>query len=74
LAQLLLAHFAQTDARNNGFGQTPLHLAAEYGHKDVVELLLTNNSIWVDVRDYQGQTPLHLAVAPCAKSNCYREG
>ena len=26
-------------------GRTPLHLAAEEGHKDVAELLLTNNSL-----------------------------
>jgi hypothetical protein len=41
--------------------QTPLHLAAEYGHKDVAELLLANKAD-VNARNRDGDTPLHIAV------------
>jgi ankyrin repeat protein len=41
--------------------QTPLHLAAEYGHKDVAELLLDNKAN-VEAKAYGGWTPLLNAV------------
>lgn len=41
--------------------QTPLHLAAEYGHKDVAELLLANKAD-VEAKAYGGLTPLFNAV------------
>ena len=41
--------------------QTPLHLAAEYGHKDVAELLLANKA-QVEAKAYGGWTPLLNAV------------
>ncbi|MGO8926242.1 MAG: ankyrin repeat domain-containing protein, partial [Limisphaerales bacterium] len=41
--------------------QTPLHLAARLGHKDVAELLLASKAD-VNAKDNGGQTPLHLAV------------
>jgi ankyrin repeat protein len=41
--------------------QTPLHLAAEYGHKDVAELLLANKAD-VEAKAYGGWTPLLNAV------------
>jgi ankyrin repeat protein len=40
--------------------RTPLHYAARWGHKDVVELLLAKDAD-VNVKDNQGQTPLSLA-------------
>lgn len=40
--------------------RTPLHLAAKYGRKDMVEMLL-NKEAKVDVVDNRGRTPLHLA-------------
>ena len=40
--------------------QAPLHLAAERGAVDVVQLLLSNGAI-VDVTDVDGRTPLHYA-------------
>ncbi|WP_353277454.1 ankyrin repeat domain-containing protein [Wolbachia endosymbiont (group A) of Agelastica alni] len=40
--------------------RTPLHLAAKYGRKDIVEMLL-NKEAKVDVVDNRGRTPLHLA-------------
>ncbi len=41
--------------------QTPLHLAVEYGHKDVAELLLANKAD-VEAKAYGGWTPLLNAV------------
>lgn len=43
-------------------GLTPLHLAAWYGHTDVVELLLRNGA-QVDAKDKRGMTPLYWAAA-----------
>jgi Ankyrin repeats (3 copies)/Ankyrin repeats (many copies) len=41
-------------------GQTPLHFAAENGHRDVAELLLANKAE-VNARDTFRKTPLHYA-------------
>lgn len=41
-------------------GQAALHIAAELGHEEVVELLLESNA-FVNVRNKHGMTPLHLA-------------
>ena len=41
--------------------QTPLHIAAEFGHKDVAELLLANKAD-VEAKAYGGWTPLLNAV------------
>ena len=38
-------------------GQTPLHMAADLGYKEIVELLLTNGAD-VNAKDYKGVTPL----------------
>jgi len=52
-------------AENNS-GQTPLHVAAYYGYKEIMELLLANGAE-VDVRDNDGRTPLHHMVLLCAR-------
>ncbi|MGA9069601.1 MAG: ankyrin repeat domain-containing protein [Terracidiphilus sp.] len=44
------------------YGQTPLHIAAFNGHKDVAEFLLTNKAD-VNAKAKNGSTPLHLAAA-----------
>jgi len=41
-------------------GETPLHLAAAFGYKDVADLLLTNHAD-VNAKDNNGMTPLHMA-------------
>src|SRR5262245_61069057 len=44
-----------------GIGYTPLHWAAERGHKDVVEVLLTAGAD-ISAKNGHGGTPLHTAV------------
>ncbi len=41
-------------------GDTPLHSAAQWGHKDIVKMLLANGAE-VNVTNKWGQTPLHYA-------------
>jgi ankyrin repeat protein len=46
----------------DGPDDTPLHVAAQQGHKDVAELLLAKKAE-VNARDKHGDTPLHVASA-----------
>jgi ankyrin repeat protein len=65
--ELLSANHADVNAKDNaGYasldngGATPLHYAADRGHQDVVELLLTSKAE-VNARDSSGDTPLKRA-------------
>lgn len=49
----------EVNARSNN-GDTPLHVAANEGHKDVAELLLANNAD-VKAKSNGGYTPLYFA-------------
>jgi len=59
LVTFLVAKGADLDARDD-VGQTPLHLAASWGHADDVELLV-NLGAPLDVKDHVGDTPLDVA-------------
>jgi cytohesin len=50
------------NARQCPAAATPLHVAAEYGHDDVVRLLLEAGAA-IDSRRIEGLTPLHLAAS-----------
>ena len=50
----------ENNVKANSHNSTPLHLASQYGHTDVVRLLLDNEAS-ADVRDGDGNTPLHCA-------------
>jgi len=41
-------------------GESPLHLAAAYGHQGFVELLLHSGAD-INIKDHTGQTPKHWA-------------
>lgn len=58
--KLLISNGANVNEIVDGF--TPLHSAADYGHKDVVEILLLN-SAYVNAKGNAGWTPLHLAAS-----------
>ena len=57
---LLLAHGSDVNEVVPKTKNTALHLAAVYGHKAVVEALLSWGAI-VDPQDHLGMTPLHVA-------------
>ena len=59
VAEMLLKHGSQVDARNR-FQETPLHLAAMSGHRYVAEFILTHRS-QVDARNRFQEIPLHVA-------------
>lgn len=42
-------------------GQSPLHVAAEYGQTDIVRFFLSKKISSIDVVDNYGETPLHIA-------------
>jgi ankyrin repeat protein len=49
------------DVNTKVHGCTPLHCAARYGHKEVVELLIAKGAD-INAKDTQGWTPLYLAI------------
>ena len=58
LSKLFISKGADINARTYSLKQTPLHLAAQYDHTDVVQLLIENGSE-LNPRDVNGCTPLH---------------
>ena len=61
--QFLLKHRADVNARRGDDLNTPLHLAAYYGHVEVAQMLLKSGAE-VNSRNLDGRTPLHLVPAP----------
>ena len=57
--QCLLNYGENPDAANRN-GDTPLHLASQNGHFEVVEVLLRNNAD-ANIRNVFGKAPLHIA-------------
>jgi len=50
------------NVREDDKGATPLHVAAEYGYSEIVEVLLEHGAD-PNIRDKYGETPLHVAAA-----------
>ena len=48
------------NVREDNYGATPLHVAAEYGYSEIVEVLLEHGAT-PNIRDKDGRTPLHYA-------------
>ena len=59
---LLSSGLLNVNCRSGVLRTTPLHLAAEYGHKDVVKILLEAEAI-VEKVDTYGWTPLQRALS-----------
>jgi cytohesin len=51
---------ADVNAQDNDIRWTPLHVAAAFGHKEIVELLIAKDAD-VNAKDVAGRTPLDLA-------------
>lgn len=65
VARLLIAHGADVNARIPGpLGWAPLHMAARFGWRDMIDLLLEKGAGITDLESIApgGKTPLHLAV------------
>jgi len=62
VAEILIAKGADVNAVDTESGSTPLHHAAGWGRKEVVELLLTKKAD-PNRRNKAGQTPLDLAIS-----------
>jgi|WetSurMetagenome_2_1015567.scaffolds.fasta_scaffold07399_7 ankyrin repeat protein len=58
---LLKDNTALITSKDNNTGWTPLHIAARWGHKDVVEFLLANRANVNAKGGIDSVTPLHLA-------------
>jgi ankyrin repeat protein len=67
VAMLLIKSGADINIRNDR-GQSPLHVAAEFGYHDIVRLLL-DRGVEVDIQDKCHATPLHLALGYKARWN-----
>lgn len=52
-------------------GRTPLSLAAERGHAELVDIFIATDSIDPDSRDATGRSPLSWAIAPGRLNNSY---
>lgn len=52
--------------KKNSNDETPLHYAAQYGHFDIVKILLSQKDIDVNPQNKKGETPLHLSIGSCA--------
>jgi len=48
------------NVREDDYGATPLHVAAEYGYSEIVEVLLEHGAA-PNIREKYGDTPLHYA-------------
>jgi ankyrin repeat protein len=59
MVEFLISHGANINAKTDR-GSTPLHLAAEQGHKDIVKLLIDKGAN-INVKDVYGRTPLDSA-------------
>ena len=49
-------------------GEGALHVAARFGRKDLIDLLLATPGVSIDATDARGRTPLHYAVADARDS------
>ncbi|WP_375316490.1 ankyrin repeat domain-containing protein [Wolbachia endosymbiont (group A) of Colletes cunicularius] len=57
--KFILDHNVSLNKDTNG--QSPLHVAAAYGRKNIVEFLVKEAGLYVDDIDNVGKTPLHVA-------------
>ena len=61
LVSLLISKGANVNIQN-GLGDTPVHVAARHGLKDILELLLKEAEAETEIRNLKGLLPLHVAI------------
>ena len=66
----MLKKGAKPDDPSTSSGATALQFAAQFGHKKIIERLLTTKNLDVDAADHQGMTALHLAISRGYKDIC----
>ncbi len=58
---MLLKNGALLNAQNN-YGETPLWLAARYGHTAVLAILIEEFNADICIRDYKNVSPLEISL------------
>ena len=59
----MLKKGANPNATSTSSGSTSLHAAAQFGHKKIIERLLSAKTLNIDATDQQGMTALHIAIS-----------
>ena len=60
---ILMKKGAKPNGTSSSNGLTPLHIAVQFGHMQIVERLLNANNLEIDAMDQQGMTALHIAIS-----------
>ena len=68
-----LASGTDVDAKSSRSGSTPLHFAANYGRKEIAELLISKGAE-VNAKSNKGNTPLHNAALGGGNQNAAHGG
>jgi hypothetical protein len=64
----LLQHGVDPNTLNPVLQKTPLHITAELGYYDILQVLVQDGRICIDSRTGSGQTALHVAVNKCGEA------
>ena len=67
---VLLKKGAQVNATAKHSSRTPLHLAAHFGHVEIIQRLLLEKDLDINATDQQGMTALHAAISRGYKETC----
>jgi len=59
----LLKRGAKPNVKSTSSSCTALHVATQFGHKKIIERLLSSRDLDIDTTDQQGMTPLHIAIS-----------
>jgi len=60
---ILLKRGAKPNVTSTSSGCTALHVATQFGHKKIIERLLSTKNLDIDATDQQGMTALHIAIS-----------
>ena len=60
---ILLKKGAKPNVTSSSKDYTPLHVAVQFGHIEIVQRLLKAKNLEIDATDQQGMTALHIAIS-----------